>query len=153
MDEAGQASTDRTPFHMSDALKERIMNKLQLIAYPAIAALSIVAAFAAHADSITPDDSTTQVWAHTKTRDQVKAELFQARADGSMKVWSASYNPLLTAPKSEKTRDQVRAEVVAERASQISDYGTRFYGEDSGSFYLSSLPVRRDASHVVAASK
>ena len=139
---------------MSDALKESIMkNKLHLIAYPAIAALSLVAAFAAHADSITPDDSTTQVWAHTKTRDQVKAEFFQARADGSMKVWSSSYNPLLTAPKSEKSRAEVRAEVVAERAAQISDYGTRLYGEDSGSFYLSSRPIGRDASRIVAATK
>ena len=59
------------------------MNTIQRLAYPLIAVLSLGAAFAAHAASPTPDDSATQVWSQTKSRAQVQAELFAARADAA----------------------------------------------------------------------
>ena len=123
------------------------MNKLTLIVYPIVAVLSLAAAVAAHAESPTRDDSATQAWAQTKTRSQVQAELVQARADGSIKVWSSSYNPLALA-RSEKTREQVQAELRAERAA---DFARAMYGEDSGSFYLARVRPARDASRVLAA--
>jgi len=122
------------------------MNKLNLLAYPAVALLSLVAAGAAFADDITPDDTATQVFSTTKTRAQVQAELFAARADGSIKVWSTSYNPLAVAS-SEKTREQVIAEVRAERNA---DYAATWYGEDSGSFALARTQPARVAAPVYA---
>jgi len=122
------------------------MNKLNLLAYPVITVLSLVAASAAFADDITPDNTATQVFSSTKTRAQVQAELFAARADGSIKAWSTSYNPLALA-KSEKTRQQVIAEVRAERDA---DYAATWYGEDSGSFALSRTPATRTAAPVYA---
>lgn len=111
------------------------MNKLNRIAYPLVAVLSMVAAASAFAESPTPDDTATQVWNVTKTRYQVQAELAQARADGSIKVWSTSYNPLALA-RSTKSRDEVRAE-------RDQGVASTWYGEDSGSFALSrQLPVQ-----------
>jgi hypothetical protein len=123
------------------------MNKLHFLAYPAIALISLSAAVAAHAESITPDDTATQVWAQTKTRDQVQAELYKARADGTIKYHSTSYNPLLAA-KSLKTREEVRAQVRVERAGE---YDVAMYGEDSGSFYLSRQQSRPAAGRMLAA--
>ncbi|MDO9091507.1 MAG: DUF4148 domain-containing protein [Rubrivivax sp.] len=122
------------------------MNTIQRLAYPLIAVLSMGAAFAAHAESPTVDDSATQVWSQTKTRAQVQAELFAARADGSTRVYSISYNPL-TVAKTTTTREAVRAEARVERAVNPS---AQMVGEDSGSFYLAQLPLSRDASHVLA---
>lgn len=122
------------------------MNTIQRLAYPLIAVLSMGAAFAAHAESPTVDDSATQVWSQTKTRAQVQAELFAARADGSTRVYSISYNPL-TVAKTTTTREAVRAEARVERAVNPA---AQMVGEDSGSFYLAQLPLSRDASHVLA---
>ena len=124
------------------------MNKLNLLTYPAIAILSLAAAGAAFADDITPDTTATQVFTTTKTRAQVQAELFAARADGSIKVWSTSYNPLALA-RSEKTREQVTAE---QRAERDADYAATWYGEDSGSFALARTPAPRVAGPVYAAN-
>lgn len=122
------------------------MNTFQRFAYPLIAVLSMGAAFAAHAESPTVDVSATQVWSQTKTRAQVQAELFAARADGSTRVYSISYNPL-TVAKTTTTREAVRAEARVERAVNPA---AQMVGEDSGSFYLAQLPLSRDASHVLA---
>lgn len=122
------------------------MIKLSQLAYPLIAVFSLAAAVAAHAESPTVDDTATQVWSQTKTRAQVQAELLQARADGTTKVWSSSYNPLALA-RSVKSRDEVRAEATAALASGES---AAFAGEDSGSFRLAQLPQARDAGQVLA---
>lgn len=124
------------------------MNKLSTIAYPAIVVLSLAAAFAAHAETPTIDDTATQVWTQTKTRAQVQAELQQARADGSIRVHSISYNPLALA-KSLKTRDEVRAEALAARASGEAD---ALVAEDSGSMFAQRRQAR-DASQVLAGNR
>ena len=76
-----------------------------------------------------------------KTRAEVRAELIAARADGSIKVWSTSYNPLAVA-KSQKSREQVQGE---RHSAQLS-----FTGEDSGSFALSSQQPAAQAPAVMA---
>jgi hypothetical protein len=120
------------------------MIKLNLLAYPAIALLSLAAAGAAFADDITPDTTASQVFTTTKSRAQVQSELFAARADGSIKVWSTSYNPL-TVAKSVKTRDEVRA-------SRDSAYANTWYGEDSGSFVLNRVAPAREAAPLYAST-
>ncbi len=60
------------------------MNKLQLFAYPVVAALALASAVSAHAE----------VPAQGKTRAEVKAELMRALADGSYKPGAAGYDPL-----------------------------------------------------------
>ncbi len=126
------------------------MNKsLRQMVYPLVTVLSLGAAFAAHAESPTPDNSATQVWSQTKTRAQVQAELFAARADGSTKVYSISYNPLREA-KSTLTREEVKAAVKVARAEATLDVLT---GEDSGSFYLASLNRPSQAPRLLAAAK
>jgi Domain of unknown function (DUF4148) len=130
--------------------KERIMNTtLRQLAYPLVTVLSLAAAFAAHAESPMPDDSATQVWSQTKTRAQVQAELFAARADGSTKVYSISYNPLRDA-KSTLTREEVKAAVKVARTENTLDVLT---GEDSGSFYMASLSRPIQAPRLLAAAK
>ena len=120
------------------------MINLSRLAYPLIAIASLAAAGAAFADDITPD--TTAAALSTKSRAQVQAELFQARADGTIKVWSTSYNPL-TVAKSLRSRDEVKAE-------RSYAWDVAFYGEDSGSFALSrQRPVRVAAPLLASASK
>lgn len=122
-------------------------NTLSAIAYPVVATLSLSAAVSAHAESPTIDNTATQVWSQTKSRDQVRAELQQARADGTTKVWSMSYNPLQAA-KSLKSRDDVRAELFAQRAA---DHGSNpAIGEDSGSFHLARQKPAREAAPLLA---
>ncbi len=118
------------------------MKKFTLLTYPVIAVLSLIAAGAALADDITPDNTATQVFATTKSRTQVQSELFAARADGSIKVWSTSYNPLALA-KSEKSRAEVRDVHAA-------DHAAAWYGEDSGSFVLAHTQPVRVAAPVYA---
>lgn len=146
--EAGQASTGSKSPHSPDASSKEINVKshLHLVAYPAIVVLSLAAAMTAHAESPTADDSATQVWSQTKTSEQVRAELMQARADGTTKVWSISYNPLRQA-KSLKSREQVRAELMAHRAAEN---GNAMIGEDSGSFYLAQRKPAGEAAPVLA---
>jgi hypothetical protein len=120
------------------------MKKLNLLAYPLVAVLSLVAAGAAFADDITPDNTATAPMVNAKSRDQVQSELFQARKDGSTKVWSTTYNHIL-AVKSVKSRDQVRAETAADHG-----YANSLYGEDSGSFALNRRAPSREAGPVYA---
>ena len=67
-----------------------------------------------------------------KTRDQVVAERDAAVRDGSVKVWSISYNHIAAA-KSVRTRDAVVAEL---RAAKADGTLNAFNGEDSGAFAL-----------------
>lgn len=121
---------------------------LRNVVYPVIVALSLGAAFAAHAESPGVDNSATQVWAQTKSRDQVTADLNTARADGSMKVYSISYNPLMVAT-SKVTREEVRAQARVDRA--MDSYASAMIGEDSGSFVLSQQWIARPASSQILA--
>lgn len=121
------------------------MNKLHFIAYPLVALASLLSSGIALADDPTPDNLSTVVFAQTKTRAQVVAEYHQARADGSMKVMSSSYNPLLTM-KSTTSRAEVKATALA--SAPAAD----MYGEDSGSFALSRTPGSRSAGPVYAAA-
>ena len=118
---------------------------IRSIAYPVVVALSLGAAFAAHAESPTPDNSATEVWSQAKSRDQVKAELFAARADGTTKVYAAAYNPLMVA-KSTLTREEVRAQARVERAMSQYASANAMLGEDSGSFVLSQQWTARPAA-------
>lgn len=118
------------------------MSKLSLLAYPLIAAVSLAAASVAFAEDITPDHTAAAV--STKSRAQVQSELFAARADGSIKVMSISYNHML-AVKSVRSRDEVRAE--RERG-----FDNTWYGEDSGSFALARQRPARVASALFASA-
>lgn len=123
---------------------------LRNAAYPVIVALSLGAAFAAHAaGEITPDDSASQVWSHTKTRAEVRAELTAARADGSANVYGYDYNPLARA-KSTLTRQEVIAATRVDR--ELFNYGAAMYGEDSGSFVLGQQWTKRPATSQTVAN-
>ncbi len=104
------------------------MKKLAFIAYPAIVALSLMAAVSAHAQSESMNLAPTGPSANGLTRAQVQAELFKARADGSLQVWALNYNPVAVT-KSERTRAEVRAEAIAASRSNLA---ARWYGEDIG---------------------
>ena len=119
------------------------MNKLSLIALALVAASAASAVFA---DDITPDTTATQVFSVTKTRAQVEAERIQAKADGSSKVWSTSYNPLALA-KSTRSREEVKGEFLAARSMGTEDV---LLGEDSGSFYLAKQGSPKAAGPVLA---
>jgi hypothetical protein len=122
------------------------MNTIRLLAIPAVALLTLASALPARADDPTPDTSASQVWSQTKTTAQVRQELMLARADGSIKVWSTSYNPS-TGFKSIRSRGEVQAEVLASRANE---YDRAMYGEDSGSFALSGVRPVGAIGHIVA---
>jgi hypothetical protein len=140
MDNAGQASTDCWSPTTTDAIRNPLMFTLSRLAYPVIAIASLVAASAAFADDITPDPTAQAL--SLKSRAQVQAELYRARADGTIKVWSTSYNPLAVA-KSLRSRDEVKAE-------RSWAYDVAFYGEDSGSFALSRQQPARAAPSLFA---
>jgi len=126
-----------------------ILNKLNLLTYPLVTLLALFSASAALAESPTLDDTATQVWAQTKTRSAVQAELMQARADGSIKMTSITYNPLAVA-QSVKTREAVRAEMLAARASGEA---AAIVGEDSGSAYLARATTPADRTRQLARVK
>jgi hypothetical protein len=84
------------------------MNRKQLIAI-ALALVGTSSVFAQEATS----DSWQQV-AASKSFEQVRAELAQARKDGTIKAWSAGYIEKI---QSVKSRGQVQAEVAAARRS------------------------------------
>ena len=148
MDNAGHASTDRRSSNPLGCDKETQMNSIQRFAFPAVAVLSLAAAGTAFAGTTYHGDAAviSPAAQSTVTRAQVQAELVQARADGSMKVWSSSYNPF-AAVKSVKTRAEVRAEAVAARSADLG------YGEDSGSFALATQPASTQAGAVYATSR
>ncbi len=123
------------------------MKSLNTVVYPVVVALSLVAAASARAESPFVQETSQAAFVQTKTRAQVESEYFQARADGSLKVTSITYNHM-AAVKSLRSRDEVRAEAVA--ANKI-DSDSLWLGEDSGSFELArSQPVRM-ADRIVAA--
>lgn len=78
----------------------------------AAATLALLGATSAMAQEATPD--TWRDVALNKSRDQVHAELLQARKDGTTKAWSAGYMEKLTPA---KTRAELRNEVALARAS------------------------------------
>ncbi len=123
---------------------------LRNTAYPVIVALSLGAAFAAHAaGEITPDDTATQVWSVTKTRDQVKSELVAARGQGLLKTYG-EVEAVTPAPKSRLSREEVRAQMSVERAQGNLNW---MYGEDTGSaVFIQQWTTRPAASHTVANS-
>jgi hypothetical protein len=115
--------------------RKTIMNKIsQVLATATVAAIGLAstAAFAEGASYDYPQAVTSNT-----TRAQVQSELAQAKRDGSIKVYSISYNHM-AAMKSVKSRAEVQAEVVG------TDTATRdaMLGEDSGSFALSHKPAR-----------
>ncbi|MEW6707266.1 MAG: DUF4148 domain-containing protein [Pseudomonadota bacterium] len=112
-----------------------------------LAALMFAVAGAAFADDITPDPYNAVP--SVKTRAQVQAELAQAKADGSIKVWSTTYNPLKVA-RSVKTRDQVVAELNAARDS--GEYAV-LNSEDSGSSVLAQGPRKAALAPTLAQAR
>ena len=112
-----------------------------------LAALALVAASAALADDITPDNYRDVP--SVKTRDQVVAEREAAKRDGSAKVWSTTYNQLAVT-KSVKTRGAVLAEL---RAAQADGSLHAFYGEDSGAFALARANGRVQPNGTVLAGR
>lgn len=123
------------------------MNKLQLFVYPAVAALSLVAAMSAHAEGPLVDIGTTQATTQGKSRAEVKAELAQAMADGTYQRGGEGYDPLAHVPQAATSRTVM---AVRAHAARSSDLSTAVLGEDSGSFYLSQHQGGRAASRAVA---
>ncbi len=119
------------------------MSKIARIAYPAVAALALFSALSAHAEGPIGQYSAQELAPTNRTLAQAQAEYLQAKADGSLRVWSTSYNPF-AAVKSVKTRAEVRAEVLAG--------GVDIDGEDSGSFAFSQQSPARSAAPLVAAA-
>jgi hypothetical protein len=103
-------------------------------------AITLAASGAAMAQEATyeyPQATTSSV-----SRAQVQAELAAARADGSIKAWSISYNPLALA-KSELSREAVKAQRHAGLSNAV-------VGEDSGSFALSRQQPTRSMGALFA---
>jgi hypothetical protein len=122
------------------------MNTRTMILAATMAAFASGATLAQEATYDYPASAASSV-----TRAQVQAELAQARIDGSMRVWSTSYNHM-AAVKSVKTRDEVRAEVLAERrAATGAVTAAAITGEDSGSFALSRQRAPHAAGLTLAA--
>lgn len=122
------------------------MNRTPRIAayvYPIVTVLAFAAAGVAHAESPTPEPAEYSQFTSTKTRAQVQQELFQARRDGSLRVWSTQYNPL-TEMKVVNSREQVRTDLLAAGAQP------ELTGEDSGSFALNRRAPAREAAPLMA---
>lgn len=105
-----------------------------------IFALTLAAAGAVFADDITIDTS-PQMTPSGITRAQVKAELLQARADGSVAQWTTEADT------------SVRTEQAATRfagSPRGAPADTALSGEDSGSFYFSQQRQPHNASAVLA---
>ncbi len=123
------------------------MKKLSFIAYPAIVAISMLAAVSAHAQSESMNLTPTGPSAGGLTRAEVQAELFKARADGSLKVTASNFSPLLEAGPSQRTRAEVRAEAIE---ANRSNYAARWYGDDSGSIAMGQRDESVAAQPVLA---
>lgn len=76
------------------------MKNTKLIAYPAIAMLSLAAAFSAHAEG--PVNVDVKVAKTEKTRADVQAEVLQARARGEETNGAAGVDPLAFLKSSEE---------------------------------------------------
>ena len=116
------------------------MNKLNTIAVIAIAIAATGSAGSAFADDISID---TQTFVSTRTRADVKADMLQARADGSMASWVAEAGsvPATLAMSRQVARQVTRQEVMADMRvnREASLASAAMVGEDSGSFYLSQI--------------
>ena len=112
------------------------MNKLNTIAVIAIAIAATGSAGSAFADDISID---TQTFVSTRTRADVKADMLQARADGSMASWVAEAGsvPATLAMSRQVTRQEVMADMRVNREASLAR--AAMVGEDSGSFYLSQI--------------
>lgn len=112
------------------------MNKLNTIAVIAIAIAATGSAGSAFADDISID---TQTFVSTRTRADVKADMLQARADGSMASWVAEAGsvPATLAMSRQVTRQEVMADMRVNREASLAS--AAMVGEDSGSFYLSQI--------------
>jgi hypothetical protein len=122
------------------------MKKLAFAAYPAIVAFSLLAAVSAHAQTESLNLGPTGPSANGLTRAQVQAELFKARADGSLRALNSDYAPVIVTT-SERTRAEVRAEAIA---ANRSNNANRWYGEDSGSIALGSQDPTNPVTPVFA---
>lgn len=122
------------------------MNATKIFAATLIASAAFAATNVAFAQEATYEYPTPT--ASAVTRAQVQQELAQARRDGSMRVWSTSYNHMAAA-KSVKTRDEVRAEVLADRGNALTS--AALAGEDSGSFAMTRQRAPRAAGLTLAA--
>jgi len=118
------------------------MNKVNTIVYPAVVALSLLSAFAVHAENPSIDDSATQQWAVTMSRAEVRQEMLAARGRGDMTEAHEQQGPVFAAAPA-KTRAQVRAEAIT---AHFGDYAATWYGEDSGSFALGQVRPTREAA-------
>jgi hypothetical protein len=122
---------------MNAILSRPVFRQVALV----VAAVATLAAMPAFAESPTVNTEIDSA-VSTKSRAEVRAELEQARRDGSMRVWSDSYNPALAA-RSLKTRAEVRAELEASR------HLLSLTAEDGGSFAM-VMPQHHGASIRVA---
>lgn len=123
---------------------------LRSLVYPAVVALSLGAAFAAHAaGEFSADDLAQPAWNSAKTRDQVRAELATARAQGQLSAHREG-DADLPMPKGRLTREEVRAQMTVERAQGNLNW---MYGEDSGSFVLSQQRTQAQPSAQALAAK
>ena len=102
------------------------------LALIALASATLLAVPVARADGGTPDYPTP--YASTMTRAQVQADLMQARRDGSIRVWSASYSQADNS-RSVATREEVRAARRAD-AGGVGVSSSELHREDSGSFAI-----------------
>lgn len=112
--------------------------KLNLIAYPLVALVSLAAAGSALAEGPVYED--TKPFVSTKTRAEVKAEAVQARAAGTLRNDIENYAAHGALP----SADAVPAALprLAQRPKpaaqpRLADQAAVFSGEDSGSFALS----------------
>ena len=105
------------------------MNKLNTIAVIAIAIAATGSAGSAFADDISID---TQTFVSTRTRADVKADMLQARADGSMASWVAEAGsvPATLAMSRQVTRQEVMADMRVNREASLAS--AAMVGEDSG---------------------
>lgn len=116
---------------------------IRSLVYPVVVALSLGAAFAAHAaGEFSADDLASPAWTSAKTRNQVKAELAAARDQGLLPSYREGEANVPQLP-SRLTREEVRAHMTVERAQRNLDW---MYGEDSGSAVLSQHWTQRAAS-------
>ncbi|MBP6902410.1 MAG: DUF4148 domain-containing protein [Burkholderiaceae bacterium] len=118
-------------------------NARQTLITLATAAIALLGAGAAMAQEATPDTWMTQAKS-TKTRTQVTAELYAARADGSINAWRAGYiEPLRT--------HVARAEVKAETRRAIASGEAALINSETYGFNNVAPAAKRTTGQNVAA--
>ncbi len=131
--------------------------KLTFVAYPAIAILSLVAAFAAHAQSANdPVDqagygatqsNTASVYSRAEVRSQAVVAARSALLGDALD--RSGYGPTFAPSTSQRTRAEVRAEAIAAR-----DAGYDLLYREGGDVQFAAMHRAKavDASHVVASA-